>query len=251
MPRPSASAARVRARAQLASLSCRRDDLLGADHPVALLGLVHGAEQPAGSGVELPAAHRTAAARLAAAGQRHVPELPRRAMSAGHRQAAGQQHPADAGRGVQVQGDGDPPQDAAAGLGQAGQRRVVAGQDQVLIALIARAAEDGGHVDVLPVRQGRLHHLAGAHRRGDRDPDAHHAVAELAAADVQPGRDVGQHAGTRTRLPLMAVEDGAPPGQLEGGHGKRVVPQVDRQRDRSRAGAPRARRSAGPGYAAP
>src|SRR6266702_2481914 len=59
-----------------------RDDLLGADHPVPLLGLADRAEQPAGTGVELPAAHRTAAARLAAAGQRHVPELTGRAVRA-------------------------------------------------------------------------------------------------------------------------------------------------------------------------
>src|SRR6266516_4236029 len=42
----------------------RRDDLLGADHPVPLLGLADRAEQPAGASVKLPAAHRTAAARL-------------------------------------------------------------------------------------------------------------------------------------------------------------------------------------------
>src|SRR4029077_11850696 len=133
------------------------------------------------------------------------------------------------------------------GLGQSGQRRVVAGQDRPREALVAVIRAEGvGHVEVLPVRQGRLYHLARAHRRGDGHPDADHAVAELAAVALQPGRDVRQHPGAGDGLPLLAVEHGAAPGQLEGGHGERVVPQVDRQRD----GSPRMRRGHA-GWAAP
>ena len=95
------------------------------------------------------------------------------------------------------------------------------------------AAEDRGHVDVLPVRQGRLHHLCRrSPARGPR-PRCRPRGRRTGGGGSSAGPRRRPAPRCRARLPLLAVEHGAAPGQLEGGHGKRVVPQVDRERDRA------------------
>ena len=157
-------------------------------------------------------------------------ELPGRSVRAGHGQAAGQQHPADAGRDVQVQGDRHAAQHAPARLRQPGQGRIVAGQDR---ARGHHGPQRGGHVDALPFGQGRLDHRAAADGRRDRDAHADDALTELPAADRQSVRGIVQHSRARTGPPLLAVQYRAAAGQLERGHGKGVIPQVDRERDRA------------------
>ena len=230
MPRPRASR---RARQGLAAAGVggrRRDDLLGADHPVPLLRLADRAEQPAApaSSSQQPTEPQRQGSLPPVSGM--CPNSPAEPCAPLTGRPPARSTPPMPVATCRCRATGIAAEHPAAGLGQAGQRRVVPGQHRPRVALVI-AAEDLGHVHVLPVRQGWLHHLARAQRRGNGHPDADHAVAELAAADLQPDRDVGQHAGAGHGLPLLAVQHGAAPGQFEGGHGERVVPQVDRQRD--------------------
>jgi hypothetical protein len=155
-------------------------------------------------------------------------ELPGGAGHAGDRPAPGEQDTADAGSDVQVQRDGQPVQRAPARLGEPGEGGVVADQHGV---------EAGGqrrrHVYAAPVGQRRLNHPAVADRGRDRDPDAHHALAEARAVPGQRGGGLGEHAGACQAAARPLTERLAPARQLEGGNGKGVVPQVHRQHHRA------------------
>ena len=153
-------------------------------------------------------------------------ELPRRTVRPRQRFTAGQQHAADPGGHVQVQRDRHVAEPAAPRFGQAGQPRIVAHQHGH-----RPGGQLPGHVHPVPGGQPGLHHPAVAQRGRHRRTDAHQPRAQPAPMGGEPLREVVQQVRAGGGLALPPLHHFPAPGELEGGDGEGVVPQVHGQRD--------------------